>query len=130
MSAPLPAVVSGRKTRSSPEAGTQKRHFRTLPKEFRRHGFDFRQIAREDNAAIYEQRSADSAESSVAYEVVVIKRRKGFQIKGRLVPAAEVYPRSEQWGELGWTVCNRDDAFGKLRELQRSSSNSPQKEPS
>ena len=40
-----------------------------------------------------------------------------FQIDGRVVPPAEVYPRSEQWGVDGFTFTDRDAAFAKLREL-------------
>ena len=112
-----PAVVSALKTRSSSEAGTQKRHFTALSKEFRRHGFDFRQIAREGNAAIYEQRWTGCVESSVAYEVIRIRRRDGFPIDGRFVEPAEVYPGSGAWGVDAWTLPSRDAAFAKLQEL-------------
>jgi hypothetical protein len=32
-------------------------------------------------------------------------------------PPAEAYPRSEQWGELALTFCDKDAAFAKLREI-------------
>ena len=84
---------------------------------FRRDGFDYRQIAREGHAAIYEQRWGGCADPSVCYEAVRIRRREGFQIGARLVEAAEVYPNSEAWGVDGFTLTDKDDAFGKLREL-------------
>jgi hypothetical protein len=88
-----------------------------VPKEFRRDGFDYRQIAREGNAAIYEQRWTGCAEPSVCYEVIRIRQRESFQIGGRWVPPAAVYPRSEAWGVDGFTFADKDAAFPKLREL-------------
>ena len=41
---------------------------KSLPKEFRRDGFTYRQIAREGNAAIYAQLWTGCAEPSVCYE--------------------------------------------------------------
>jgi hypothetical protein len=119
------------KTSATAEADTKKgRFYKPLPKQFRRDGFDYREIAREGNAAIYEQRWAGCAESSLAYEVIRIRRRDGFPIGSRFVPPGEVYPASKFWGVDGFTFTDRDAAFSRLRELQRSSSNSPQKEPS
>ena len=68
---------------------------------------------------IYEQRWMGCADPSIAYEVVRIRRREGFQIGARLVEAGEVYPNSEAWGVDGWTVLTRDAAFEKLREICR-----------
>jgi len=112
-----PAPLSARKTSARAEAGTQKRYFRPLPKEFRHDDFQFRQIAREGNAAIYEQRWTGCAEPSVAYEVIRIRRREGFQIGSRFVEPAEVYPNSDSWGVDGFTLTNKDAAFAKLREV-------------
>ena len=44
------------------------------------------------------------------------RRRDGFQIGGRFVEAAELYPRSEAWGTDGFTLTDRDTAFAKRRE--------------
>jgi len=111
-------VQPAHKTRATPEARSKKRQsFKPLRKEFRRDGFNFRQIARERNAAIYEQRWTRCAEPTVSYEVIRIRRREGFEIHGRFVEPAEVYPPSEAWGTDGITVTNKDAAFAKLREL-------------
>jgi len=109
---------TGGKTRATAEAGGKKRHFyKPLPAQFRHDGFEYRQIARERHAAIYEQRWGGCADPSVCYEVIRIRRREGFQIGARLVEAAEVYPNSEAWGVDAWTVLTRDAAFEKLREI-------------
>jgi hypothetical protein len=88
-----------------------------LPKEFRHNGFKYRQIAREQDAAIYEQTWTGCPNPSVCYEVIRIRRRDGFQIDGRFVEPAEVYPKLEAWGLDGFTVIDKDAAFAKLREL-------------
>ncbi len=41
---------------------------------------------------------------SISYEVIRIRRREGFQIGGRFVEPAEVYPNSEAWGMDGFTL--------------------------
>jgi hypothetical protein len=114
-SIPLPT----RKTRATAEGGDRKGgSYRPLPKEFRHNGFTYRQIAREGDAAIYEQRWTGCAEPSVCYEVVRFRRREGFRINGRFVEPAEVYPKSEAWGVDGFTLTDKDAAFGKLREIE------------
>jgi hypothetical protein len=111
-------ALGAAKTRSAPVGGSEKGHpCKLLAKEFRRRGFTYRQIAREGNAAIYEQRWLDCAEPSRCYEVIRIRRRDGFQIDGRFVEPAEVYPASELWGVDGFTLTDKEAAFAKLREL-------------
>jgi hypothetical protein len=114
----LSTPSSNPKTPATTEAWSKKgRFYKPLPKEFRRDGFSYRQIAREGNAAIYEQRWTGCAEASVCYEVIRIRRREGFEIGGRWVPPAEVYPNSEAWGVDGFTLTDKESAFRKLREL-------------
>jgi hypothetical protein len=109
------------KMRATPEGGANKVHsvagYKPLPTRFRRDGFNYRQIAREGDAAIYEQRWSGCCKPSVSYEVIRIRRRPGFQIDGRLVEPAEVYPNSEAWGVDGFTLTDKDAAFAKLREV-------------
>ena len=117
-----PAVIAqpGRKTRSSAEARGNKGHsHRPLPTQFHLRGFDYRQIAREGDAAIYEQAWTGCSKPAVRYEVIRIRRRDGFMIHGRFVEPAEVYPNSEAWGTDGFTVTDKERAFAKLREICR-----------
>jgi hypothetical protein len=88
-----------------------------LPKAFRHDRFDYRQIAREGDAAVYEQTWNGGSDPSIAYEVVRIRRREAFEIVGRFVAPAEVYPNSEAWGVHGFTFTDKEAAFAKLREL-------------
>jgi hypothetical protein len=106
------------KTRATAEAWGKKGHsYKPLTIRFRRDGFNYRQIARERDAAIYEQRWSGSSKASVCYEVIHIRRREGFQIDGRFVEPSEVYPNSEAWGLHGFTLTDKDAAFAKLKEV-------------
>ena len=123
-----------RKTCAAADAECKEGHFyKPLPKEFRRDGFQYRQIAREGDGAIYEQRWTGSAGPSIAYELIRVRRRDGFQIGGRFVEPAEVYPNSEDWGVHAWTVLDKATAFRKLREIvnasEKESANPVKKSP-
>jgi hypothetical protein len=110
------------KTRATAEARSKKGHsYKSLPTRFRRDGFEYRQIAREGNAAIYEQTWSGCAEPSVCYEVIRIRQRDGFQIDGRFVEPAEVYPNSGAWGVHGFTPIKmqRSQNSANSYEVQR-----------
>jgi hypothetical protein len=114
----LPEDAPDIKTRATAEARSKKgRSYKPLPIQFRRDGFNYRQIARERDAAIYEQTWSGRSNASVCYEVIRIRRREGFQIDGRFVEPAEVYPKSETWGVDGFTFTDKDAAFTKLWEV-------------
>jgi len=112
-----PIHLSASKTCATAEAGSKKGLFyKPLPKEFWRDGCTYRQIAREDHGAIYEQ-TWKNLSRSVCFEVIRIRRRDGFHIGDRFVEPAEVCPNSEAWGSDGFTLTDKDAAFEKLREL-------------
>jgi hypothetical protein len=108
----------GQKANATAEGGSKKSPYKLLPKEFKRDGFSYRQIAREGDAAIYQQAWSGCPNPSVCYEVIRIRRREGFQINGRFVGSAEVYPKSEAWGADGFTFADKEAAFAKLRALR------------
>jgi hypothetical protein len=111
------AVPEGRATA---EAWSKKGQFyKPLPKEFRHDGFQYRQFAREKDAAIYEQTWISCLEPSVSYEVIRIRRRDGFLIEGRFVEPAEVYPGLELWGRDGLTFTDRKKAWAKFFEMSK-----------
>jgi hypothetical protein len=115
---PLPQRTHAIKTRATAEAWGKKRHScKRLPTRFRHDGFEYRQIAREGSAAIYEQTWSGCAEPSVCYEIIRIRRRDGFQINGRFVEPAEIYPKADAWGVDGFTLTDKDAAFAKLKEV-------------
>ena len=112
------------KTSATPEARSKKGHFwRPLPRKFRRRKLNYRLIAREGNAAIYEQTWSGCHNPSVCYEVIRIRRREGFAIDGRFVEPAEIYPNSEAWGVDGFTLTDKDAAFAKLMVRDNSVGN-------
>lgn len=110
--------LSTPKTRATAEGGCKKRHsYKPLPVQFRHSGFYYRQIAREGNAAIYEQTWSGSDDPAICFEVIRIRRREGFEIGGRVIAPAEIYPRSEAWGVDGFALTKKDAAFCKFREV-------------
>jgi hypothetical protein len=110
--------LSRGKTRATGEAGSKKRHFyKPLPIRFRKDGFNYRQVMRDGNAAIYEQTWNGCLEPSISYELIRIRRREGFQINGRFVEPGEVYPNSKVRGVDGFTLTDKDAAFAKFRKL-------------
>jgi len=112
-----PVSAAFQKTRATAVAWGKKSHYRPLPEEFRHDELTFRQIAREGNAAIYEQIWNRCAEPTLCWEVIRIRRREGFKIGVRFVEPAEVYPNSEAWGTDGFTFTDKEGAFAKLDEL-------------
>jgi hypothetical protein len=115
----MPPVTA--KTRAAVQAGSKKgRFYKPLPTQFRHNGFAYKQVVREGDAAIYEQTWSGCPNPSISYEVIRIRRRDGFQIGGRFVEPAEVYPRSESWGVDGFTLTDKEAAFHKLRAIVAS----------
>ena len=85
-SPPLPKGTFDIKTRATAQARGKKCHsYKPLASRFRRDAIDYRQIAREGDAAIYEQTWCGCSDPSVCYEVVRIRRREGFQITAEVV---------------------------------------------
>ena len=115
---PLSSPSCAIKTRSRAERGGKKGPFyKPLPTRFQRNGFDYQQIARDKDAAIYQQTWRGCLDPSVCYEVIRIRRREVTEIAGNLLEPAEVYPRSEAWGVDGFTFADKDAAFAKFREV-------------
>jgi hypothetical protein len=118
-----PTYSSAPKASRRAEAETKKGHsYKPLPKEFRHNEFTYRQIYREGDFAIYKQ-TWEGNEHSAAFEVIRIRQREGFQIGGRFVEPAEVYPNSEAWGVDGFTLTDKDAAFAKLMVRDNSVGN-------
>jgi hypothetical protein len=114
---PLSSPILANKTRPVKKGSLKNAHScEPLKTEFTLKGFNYRQIAREENWAVYEQRWRDS--ENVCYEVVRIRREEATTFpSGRSYPAREVYPPSEAWGTDGFTLTDKDAAFKKLKQL-------------
>jgi hypothetical protein len=106
------------KTSAGAEAWSKKwRSHKPLPIRFPHDGFNYRQIGRKADAAIYEQTWSGCSNPAVSYEIIRIRWHDGFQIGGRFVEPAEIYPNSEAWGVDGWTAQNKEAAFRTLLDV-------------
>ena len=125
--------TSTQKTSATAEARSKEgRFYKPLPEEFRRGEFQYRQIAREADAAVYKQIWLGCAEPSPCYEVIRVRRREGFQIGGRFVEPAEVYPNSEAWGQTASPSpinTRHSQSCERSLDLKRSRSFRAKKEP-
>ena len=81
-----------------------------LKESFRKNGFNYKQIVRNNKAAIYSQ-------DDRWYEVIKIRVRGEMVLDGNVVEAGESYPPSERWGTLGWTYGSLEDAMKKYDEI-------------
>ena len=87
-----------------------------LPEKFTRNRYQFDQLCRTDDTAIYIQHIKGRQK---AFEVVVITvaDRKAVKVSGRVAWEAcqpyECYPSSEAWGNSGWTYTSEADARAK-----------------
>ena len=104
------------KTRPVEECEAGKGRYKPIAGFFKHGGFNYGQIGREGDLAIFEQRWRDS--ENVCYEVARIRRLEAKTFpNGKSSPAREAYPSSAAWGDFGWTVTTLDAAFAKLREV-------------
>jgi hypothetical protein len=109
--------LAAQKPRAAEKCTAGKGHYKPIATEFKHGGFNYRQITREGDVAIYEQRWRDS--ENVCYEVVRIRRHEAKTFpSGKSSPAREAYPPSAAWGDFGWTVTTLDAAYAKLRALR------------
>ena len=84
--------------------------------QFERNGYVFEQIKRVGDVAIYGQRRPGQKQP-FHFEVVVICRNPSWKSFGKVFPAAEAYPSSEQWGKQGFTYTDLESAEAKLAVL-------------
>jgi hypothetical protein len=92
--------------------------YQPLPIEITQNGgHHYRQLWRDDYAAVYEQRNAFGA--FLGYEAIAIKRQEACRAFGRQYPAKELYPCSEDWGRLAVSVSDLDRAMDAAREFSR-----------
>jgi len=85
-----------------------------IEKSFVSKGFEFKQVLRDGDMAIYEKHAPGSKCSS--YELIHITSHNGYVIAGNKIPPSEVYPGDSQWGTYGWTYTTLKDAKAKLDE--------------
>ena len=93
---------------------------KTLPTTFGSDDFDFQQLRREGDVAIFVKQKPPFKFKS--YEVVIIQKRDAYiWPNGLTTPAHEAMPSSRDWGKYGWTYQTLQDAelrFKTLAETQ------------
>ena len=94
-----------------------------LEKEFTSCGFNFKQVFREEDFAVYKKWKEGQARES--FEAIKIKRHNGYDIAGVHCPPAEMYPSNEQWGLMGFTCLPRDLAFTKIDQMRNWEKENP-----
>lgn len=89
---------------------------RPLATEFTHGGYQYRQVERIGNLAIFEQSSGGR---TLSYELVRVQTRPAETIRGKEYPARELYPSSEMWGEEAWTIANLETATERLHRMAK-----------
>jgi hypothetical protein len=86
-----------------------------IPTTFHKKGFQYVQLKREGNRAIFEQTRAGTALHN--YEVVKIGRHNGYIMGGITIAPAETYPGSSLWGITAWTCTSLQDAMTRYEGM-------------
>jgi len=82
--------------------------YKVIPLEFRKKGFNYKQVKRDGMKAIYHQSREGSGISN--YEVVKLGRHDGYNMGGSYIEPSETYPGSSLWGIMAWTCQSLDKA--------------------
>lgn len=98
-----------------------------LPETFEKKGWTFKQLRREGNIALY---SKSNASGAFSYEVIMVQSHNGYVIAGQAIEAAEHFPSTAQWGDLGWTYQRSQiqEAMQKFNDLLKARATAPQVE--
>ena len=85
-----------------------------LKTEFRKNRFNYTQIKRENNVAIYQQ-------ENYGYEVGIIHQEPEKEMFGTLIPAHERWPGTGEWGTHAFTTRTLEKAYFYFEELLNKS---------
>ena len=88
-----------------------------LPIQFKKNGWQFEQMNREGNLAIFRKWKKPQGITIESFEVVKISQNPAYSIAGKEIPAAEGYPCSEQWGTRGWSFQTYGHALSRFMGL-------------
>lgn len=86
-----------------------------LVTSFKHRGFDYRQIDRVGDVAIFEQ--SKPSLTGTWFEVVIVQRHGEYEIAGKKIEAAETMPPASAWGKQGWTLRDKSKALEKFCDL-------------
>lgn len=93
---------------------------KTLPNELRKNGFIYTLVQRGQKSCIYEQ---GVSEELTRYEVFLIKIRPERNVKGKLLPATEVFPHNEAFGYTAWCCWDLPAAHSRFTKLENHENN-------
>lgn len=86
-----------------------------LPLEFRKNGYNYTQVSREERKAIYCQ----DVNSTVPYfEVFKIRVRPESVFRGKTIPEHEAIPGNEDFGKTAWTFRSLAKAMRFYQDLK------------
>jgi len=95
-----------------------------LKKTYRKNGFNYVQVKRNEKAAIYKQ--IDPTTGHESYEVFMIKVTKPFTLKSKgknpkvyNYPAMEKFPGNEDFGKIAWAYMTIETTTEKYKELSK-----------
>ena len=97
---------------------TDKDGFLILPKKFKSHGFNFEQVVREGDFAIYKKWK--DGQISISWEVIKIMKQKEFKLGDTIIPKKEAFCSDSQWGIFGFTLCSKEDALKKMDLIMKN----------
>lgn len=86
-----------------------------LPDELTNHGHKMKLLKRTDNVAMYSKCGG--------YEVVLVQKHNGYEIKGIKIEPAEYLPKDEDFGVKGWYFSGpmgKESAEKKFEQLQKN----------
>ena len=86
-----------------------------LEKEFKSHGYNFKQVIREKDIAVYFKTKLNTEIEN--WEVIKVQSHNGYAIAGLDFPPSETFPSSSAWGNLGWSYQTREEAMEKFNKL-------------
>ena len=89
--------------------------YKVIPSEFKKKGFNYKQVRRDGMKAIFEQTREGTDMKN--YEVVRLGRHNGYVMGGVSIEPAETYPGSSLWGITGWTCTSIDKALERYNQL-------------
>lgn len=89
-----------------------------LPLAYSKNSYNFVQVFREDDIAIYEQIEPEN-NRLIGYEVFRVKKQKESTMpNGLVIKAKETPPSASEWGQYGFTVYTLDQAMAKVEVLK------------
>ena len=86
-----------------------------LPLKLRKNGFDYSQVLRGRRSCIYRQ--AVTPEINY-FEVFIIISKPKRDIFGKTIPAKEVFPCNENFGDTAWSCRTYNRAKQRFDELE------------